>query len=78
MKLYKLITFIVIVFFKTGTLFSENNLFNVNNIELVKKDKVTNNTLADMAIKKGFSQLITKILLKEDIRKLSDLNFQAI
>ncbi len=78
MKLYKLITFILIVFFKTGTLFSENNLFNVNNIELVKKDKVTNNTLADMAIKKGFSQLITKILLKEDIRKLSDLNFQAI
>ena len=53
MKLYKQILFILVVFFKTETLFSENNLFNVNNIELEKKDKITNNRLADMAIKKG-------------------------
>ena len=39
MKLYKQIIFILIVFFKTETLFSENNLFNVNNIELEKKRK---------------------------------------
>ena len=36
MKFYKLILFILIVFFKTETLFSEKNLFNVNNIELKK------------------------------------------
>ena len=36
MKLYKLIFTILIVFLKTETLLSENNLFNVNNIELKK------------------------------------------
>ena len=78
MKLHKQIILILIVFFKTETLFSENNLFNVNNIEIEKKDKITNNALADKAIKKGFDQLITKILLKDDINKLSDLQFSSI
>ena len=64
MKLYKQIIFILIVFFKTGNLLSENNLFNVNNIELEKKDKISNNTLANQAIKTAFDQLIKKILLK--------------
>ena len=41
MKYYKLIIFILIVFFKTETVFSENNLFNVNNIQLEKKDKIS-------------------------------------
>ena len=66
----KIIIFILIVFFKTETLLSENNLFNVNNIQLEKKDKITNKMLADKAIKKGFDQLISKILLNEDINKL--------
>ena len=37
MKLRKLI-FILIVFFKTETLLSKNELFNVNNIKLEKKE----------------------------------------
>ena len=78
MKLYKQLFFILVVFFKTETLFSENNLFSVNNIELEKKDKITNNRLADQAIKKGFNQLIARILLKEDIEKLSNLKFSSI
>ena len=78
MKMYKLIIFILVVFLKTETLLSENNLFNVNNIKLEKKDKTTNNDLANQAIKKGFNQLITKILLEEDIKKLSDLKFSLI
>ena len=78
MKFYKLIFFILIVFFKTETLFSEKNLFNVNNIELKKSDNITNDALADQAIKKGFGQLIEKILLKEDRNKLTDLNFVSI
>ena len=41
MKLYKQIIFIIlIVFFKTETVFSINNLFNVNNIKLEKKKKL--------------------------------------
>ena len=78
MKFYLLITYILIVFLKTGTLLSENNLFNVNNIKLEKKGNTTNRFLANKAIKKGFNQLIDKILLKEDIEKFSDLNFASI
>ena len=74
----QIIIFILIVFFKTETVLSENNLFNVNNIRLEKKDKSSNKALADQAIKKGFDQLITKILLSEDRKKLDDLNFSSI
>ncbi len=77
MKLYKLF-FILIVFFKTETLFSENDLFSVNNIQIPKKEKTTNTNLADQAAKKGFDQLISKILLNEDKDKLSDLNLSSI
>ncbi len=65
----------LIVFFKTETLLSENNLFNVNNIKLEKKDKISNNELANQAIKKGFDQLMSRILLKEDSKKLLNLDF---
>ena len=78
MKLYKILIIILIVFFKTETTFSENNLFNVNNIQLEKKDKISQNTLADQAIKTGFSQLIEKILLKDDSNKLSNLSFTTV
>ena len=78
MKLFKQILFILIVFFKTETLFSDNEIFNVNNILFKKKDNITNKELADQAIKKGFDQLIAKILLIEDSEKLSGLNFSSI
>ena len=78
MKLCKQIIFILIVFLKTETVFSENNLFSVNNIQLEKKEKTTNKMLSDQAIKKGFDHLITKILLTDDKRKLSNLNFSTI
>ncbi len=78
MKLYRPLIFILIVFLKTETLLSDNYLFNVNNIEVKKKDKITNIQLADKAIKKGFSSLLSKILLNDDISKLSDLNFSSI
>ncbi len=78
MKLFIQIILILIVFFKTGNLLSENDLFNVNNIQLVKKEKSTNISLANQAIKKGFNELIEKILLKEDVDKLSDLDYSSI
>jgi len=77
MKLYQIII-ILIVFFKTETLFSKNELFNVNNIEFVRNDKISNEDLADLAIKKGFNQLIERILLNEDRKKLLNLNFSSI
>ena len=78
MKLYIQLIFILVIFFKTETLLSENNLFTVNNIKIEKKDKTTNNALANQAIKKGFDQLIKRILLNEDKKKILDLNFSSI
>ena len=77
MKIFKLI-FILIVFFKTETVLSENNLFNVNNIKIEKKDKISNSDLTNHAIKKGFTQLISRILLEEDSRNLLNLDFDSI
>ena len=74
MKLLKLIISILIVFFKTGNLLSENNLFNVNNILINKNDNLTNSQLANKAIKEAFDQLSKRILLKKDIQKISELN----
>ena len=78
MKFYKLYFFILVVFFKTETLFSENNLFNVNNIEVEKKNITSNKILANKAIKKGFDRLIKKILLSKDRDKLKNLDFLSI
>ena len=78
MNFYKQLFLILIVFFKTETLFSKNDLFNVNKIKLEKKDKISNNALANQAITEGFNQLIGKILLKEDSEKLIDLKFSSI
>ena len=78
MKFLNLITFILIVFFKTGNVLSNENIFNVNNIELLKKANISNNKLANKAIKLGFEELTKKILLQNDYKKLSQLNFQEI
>ena len=53
-------------------------MFNVNNIQLEKKEKTRNSDLANQAIKKGFVKLIEKILLKEDVNKFSNLSFSEI
>lgn len=78
MKLFKQIIIILVVFLKTETLFSQNNLFDVDNIKIEKNNNITNDALANNAIKKGFNQLTKKILLKDDSKKLLDLNFSSI
>ena len=78
MKYYKLILFILIVFLKTGNVLSNSNIFDVNNIEIEKKGKNNNDELANQAIKKGFKELLDKILLREDSKKLEELKFFEI
>ena len=51
MKLYLQISLILVIFFKTGNLLSDNYLFNVNNILLEKKENSSSKLLADKAIK---------------------------
>ena len=78
MKFYNLIFIILIVFIKTGNVLSDTNIFDVNNIEIEKEGKTTNEILADRAIKKGFEELIDKILLSKDIGKIKSLQFTEI
>ena len=78
MKLFKKTTFILIIFLKTGNLLSDNNLFNVNNIELEKKGNISSKQMADKAIKQGFDLLIKRVLMKEDYSKVSNLDLSSI
>ena len=78
MKLYKYFFIILIIFLKTGNVLSDNSLFNVNNVEIEKKTSLSNDQLADQAIKKGFSKLIERILLDQDIKKLNNLELKRV
>ena len=78
MNCYKVIIFILVIFLKTGNVLSLENIFNVNNIEITKKTNNSNEDLANKAIKKGFGKLLEKILLKEDMKNLSGLDFPKI
>ena len=69
---------ILVIFMKTGNNLSADNLFFVNNIEIVKKTTNNIEILANEAIKKGFGELLNKVLLKKDKFKLSSLEFTEI
>ena len=78
MKSYKLIIIILVIFVKSGNVLSNEKIFNVNNIEITKTPKMSNEFLANKAIKVGYIQLMEKILLSKDMKKVSDLNFKQI
>ena len=78
MKFYNLILIILIVFLKTGNVLSKSDIFDVNNIQVEKRDGTTNISLANQAIKNGFDKLINKILLKEDLKKIKEISFSEI
>ena len=78
MKFFKLMIFILVIFSKTGNVLSENRLFDVNNIKIVNTPSKNINNLTSQAMKKGFLVLIERILLKEDKKRLDDLNLSDI
>ena len=78
MKFFNLFLIILFVFLRTGNVLSDTHIFYVNNIEIEQKGKNSNEDLANQAIKKGFRELITKILLKNDLSKLQELKFSEI
>lgn len=78
MNFSKLAIFILIVFLKTGNDLSANNIFNVNNIEIAKKDVISNEKLANQAIQKGFIKLVNRIILYKDAQKILNLKFSEI
>ena len=74
----KLINIIILFFFITGNVLCNQNIFNVNNIELVKKTNISNEKLASKAIQKGFNELCEKILLEKDKKKLVNLTTNEV
>ena len=78
MRIYKSLLIILVIFLKTGNVLSSENIFNVNNIQIDKNKELSNEQLANQAIKKGFKELTAKILLEEDLKKISDLNLSEI
>ncbi len=78
MKSLKLIALILVIFLKTGNVLSEKDIFSVNNIEISFTPQNSNATIADKAIKKGFSELMNRVLLKEDIIKVGTLSLDEI
>ena len=78
MKSLKFITFILVIFLKTGNVLSERALFNVNNIEISGNLSKNNQFFSDEAIKKGFDELMNKLLLKKDIIKIQNLDLKKI
>ena len=78
MKLLFQLLLILVVFLKTGNLLSDSNIFNVNNILVQKKENTSNEELANKAISEAYKQLIEKILLKDDIKNLNNLNYTNI
>ena len=78
MKLNKLIICILILFFKTGNVLSDNDIFNVNNIEIENEGKVSNKEFSSQAMEKAFYKLIDKILLEQDLKKLSNFKISEI
>ena len=69
---------ILVIFCKTGNVLSDDNIFSVNNIELIKTANINNQKLANQAIKKGYLSLLEKILLEDDVKNLSQLKFQKV
>ena len=78
MKFFKLYIVILVVFLKTGNVLSEKNLFSVNNIEIANKSNSNNEILANEAIKKGFIDLINRVLLENDAKIIKELKFSEI
>ena len=78
MKILVFIYSILIIFFKTGNVLSDNNIFNVNNIEISKEISKNKEKLLNKSFIKAFNELIARLLLEDDYKKLSNTSLSQI
>ena len=69
---------ILIILFKTGNVLSDTNIFNVNNIEISKETYKNKEKLVNNAFQKAFNELIARLLLEEDYKRLSGISLGQI
>ena len=72
------ITVILIFLIQTGNVFSNTNIFDVDNIELNNLNDQNREKLLNTSIKKGFDQLMQKILQKKYLEAVSNLSLKEI
>ena len=78
MKSFNYLVFILVIFFKTGNVLSESTLFNVNNVEISGNLTANNQFFVNEAIKKGFNEMMNRVLLDKDVNKLKNLSLDKI
>ena len=78
MKKFLFILITLMIFFKTGNVLSEQSIFTVNNLKLIKKNYNNNEDLTNDAFKKGFEKLNKKILLNKDFQKIEKTSLKTI
>ncbi len=69
---------IIIILFKTGNVLSNNNLFNVNNIEIGKETSKNKEKKVNLAFRNAFDQLTNRLLLEEDYQRVSNTSIADI
>ena len=78
MKYFKIITIILIILFKTGNNLYAESIFTVNNIEVNKNSFKNKEELINIAFKKGFEKLNSKILLEKDFTQTKNTSLRVI
>ena len=78
MKYLILITYIIMFLFKTGNVFSDSSIFNVNNIRIDLNTYKNKEIFLNTAFIKGFKQLTDRILLKKDKKKIKNIDIEKI
>jgi len=69
---------IIIILLKTGNVLSNTNIFSVNNIKISKEISKNKQILTNEAFKTGFDDLIKRLLLDEDYKKISNIELKKI
>ena len=69
---------ILIILFKTGNVLSDNEIFNVNNIEINKENSKNREKLVNTAFQKAFDELIDRLLMEEDYKRLVNIDLNQI
>ena len=78
MKNFNFILIILIILFKTGNVLSIESIFTVNNIQVNKNTFKNKEELINIAFKKGFEKLNSKILLEKDYIKTKNISLRNI
>ena len=78
MKNLKFLIIILIILFKTGNVLCAESIFTVNNIEVNKNTFKNKEELINIAFKKGFEKLNSKILLEKDYLKTKNTSLKSI